>query len=301
MTQAASKTMYGFIGLGAIGAPMAWRLVDAGLNPVVWNRTASRAAEFAEKDVQVAESPADLAARCDIVSLCLLSPDAIEEVLFGPEGIVQAPDRPSLIVDHSTVHPQRTREIAGRLRAEAGIAWLDAPVSGGPEGASKGTLAAMAGGDAEDFERALPVLRAFADQITHVGELGLGQLAKATNQVIGFINAAALAEGMNFAAAAGLDARKLPAMLAGGFADSQLMREYGKAVEAGEASGLFKLIEAYAGIYGGKVDTAFAGKLGLLRKDVSIVSDIARSSGAPLPMFSQVETLARMLDKAHQE
>ena len=148
----------GFIGLGDIGLPMAERIADRGVPLTVWNRTPAKAAPLGAKGATVAASPRALAEAVDVACLCLDGPKAIEAVVFGPDGIAHADPKPKLVVDHSTTHPHLTVDLAARLRAEAGIGWLDAPVSGGPVGARAGTLATFAGGDADDLALARPVI-----------------------------------------------------------------------------------------------------------------------------------------------
>lgn len=196
----------GFIGLGAMGRGMARNLHRAGLLRAVWNRTAASAAELAaELGVHAATSPADLAARCDVIVLCVSAdPDVLEVVDALATGL-----RPgSIVVDCSTVSADTAREAARRL-APRGVQFLDAPVSGGVEGARDGKLAIMVGGSAEALERARPVLAAMGRAVTHFGPSGAGQAAKATNQIMcaGIIQA--VAEAMAFAKAEGLPLERL--------------------------------------------------------------------------------------------
>jgi len=196
----------GFVGLGAMGRNMARNLHRAGLLRAVWNRTAGTAAELAtELGVHCATSPADLAARCDVVVLCV-SADA--DVLEVVDALTPGLRPGSIVVDCSTVSADTAREAARRL-ARAGIEFLDAPVSGGVEGARDGKLAIMVGGSAEALERARPVLAAMGRAVTHFGASGAGQAAKATNQIMcaGIIQA--VAEAMAFAKAEGLPLDRL--------------------------------------------------------------------------------------------
>jgi len=191
----------GFVGLGAMGRGMARNLQRAGLLRGIWNRTAAAARELAaETGCTAADSPADLAARCDVIVLCV-SADA--DVLEVVDAMAPALRAGSIVIDCSTVAAETAREAARRL-ATHGVAFLDAPVSGGVEGARDGTLAIMVGGDADAFERARPVLAAMGRAITHFGPSGAGQAAKATNQIMcaGIIQA--VAEAMAFAKAEGL-------------------------------------------------------------------------------------------------
>ena len=286
----------GFIGLGDIGLPMAERIATGGVPLTVWNRTASKAAPLEQKGAAVAASPRALAEAVDVVCLCLDGPKAIEAVVFGLDGIAAATTKPRLVVDHSTTHPHLTVEFAARLKAEAGIAWLDAPVSGGPVGARAGTLATFAGGDADDLELARPILACFAGQITHMGGLGAGQATKATNQIINFATVATLAEAFVFARRQGLDVARLPEALAGGFADSNILREFGRAKQTGERGGLTSLIDGFAAILEGRIDPRFAGRLTILLKDLDIIGEAARRGGSPAALTGVVDGFARMLN-----
>ncbi len=196
----------GFIGLGAMGRGMARNLHRAGLLHAVWNRTAAGAAELAaELGVTAAASPADVAARCDVVVLCV-SADA--DVLEVVDALAPKLRPGAIVVDCSTVAADTAREAARRLAAQ-GVEFLDAPVSGGVEGARDGKLAIMVGGSAEALERARPVLAAMGRAVTHFGPSGAGQAAKATNQIMcaGIIQA--VAEAMAFAKAEGLPLDRL--------------------------------------------------------------------------------------------
>lgn len=286
----------GFIGLGDIGSPMAMRLHQQGHELTVWNRNPERSRAFAESGIPVAGSAAELASASDIVCLCLSSGAATEMVLFGPEGIVEADTAPSLIMDHSTISPEETRVLAERLRSSTGTAWLDAPVSGGPVGARAGKLAVMAGGSEGDFQIAAPVLHNLGHKVTHVGPLGMGQLAKACNQIVGFITTAAIAEGLGCAAAAGLPAPVLAEIMVGGLADSAALAEYRRATAAGEPGGITGLIGAYMDLAAGHVRGEYAGKLNILHKDIAIAKEIANSSGLKLSLLEQVEAMGRTLN-----
>jgi 3-hydroxyisobutyrate dehydrogenase len=196
----------GFVGLGAMGRGMARNLHKAGLLRGVWNRTAARALELAsESNVAAAESPAALADACDVIVMCV-SADA--DVLDAVNAMLPRLRSGSIVIDCSTVSADTARAAAARL-AERGVEFLDAPVSGGVEGARDGTLAIMVGGPKSAFDRAGPVLAAMGRTITHFGPTGSGQAAKATNQIMcaGIIQA--VAEAMAFAKAEGLPLDKL--------------------------------------------------------------------------------------------
>jgi 3-hydroxyisobutyrate dehydrogenase len=196
----------GFIGLGAMGCGMARNLHKAGLLQGVWNRTTGRARELAaELEVSAADNPSALAAACDVVVLCV-SADA--DVLETVDAMLPGLKRGTIVIDCSTVSADTARTAAARL-ASRGVEFLDAPVSGGVEGARDGTLAIMVGGPQAAFERAAPVLAAMGRAVTHFGPTGSGQAAKATNQIMCAGIVQAIAEAMAFAKAEGLPLDKL--------------------------------------------------------------------------------------------
>jgi len=216
----------GFIGLGIMGRGMTHNLLKAGHNVTVWNRNAARMDEFAAAGAKTASSPADLAARCDAILVCVSDTPDVEQVLFGADGVSAGVKSGALIVDHSTISPQKTVEMAKRLN-EQGAAYLDAPVSGGSEGASKGTLSIMIGGEAADVERAMPILQAYGKTITHVGPQGAGQMAKLVNQILVVVNQLAASEALLFAQAGGLDLAKTIEAVKGGAAGSWMLANRG--------------------------------------------------------------------------
>ena len=216
----------GFIGLGIMGRGMTNNLLKARQDVTVWNRTATRMDEFAATDAKTASSPADLAARCDVILVCVSDTPDVEQVLFGENGVSAGVKKGALVVDHSTISPQRTVEMAKRLN-EQGVAYLDAPVSGGSEGAAKGTLSIMIGGQAADVERAMPVLQAYGKNITHVGAQGAGQMAKLVNQILVVVNQLAASEALLFAQAGGLDLAKTIEAVKGGAAGSWMLANRG--------------------------------------------------------------------------
>src|SRR5690606_7962180 len=173
----------GFIGLGIMGRGMANNLLKAGFQVRVWNRTTSRMDALVEAGAEAGKSPADVAAHSDIIITCVSDTPDVEKVILGDDGVIHGAKAGSLVVDCSTISPQVTREIAQKL-AEKNIHMLDAPISGGSEGAAKGTLSIMVGGDAEQFERARSAFEAMGKTITHVGTIGAGQTVKLVNQVL---------------------------------------------------------------------------------------------------------------------
>jgi 3-hydroxyisobutyrate dehydrogenase len=219
------KPALGFIGIGIMGEAMALRLLDQGFAVTAWNLTPDRYAKVVPAGARRAESPAAVAAASDIILMCVLDAPAVENCCFGENGLATAQGAGKIVVDHSTINPDATRDIAARLRQRNGLRWVDAPVSGGSPAARDGTLTIMAGGDAADIEAIAPVMSALAGHFTHIGALGAGQTAKILNQVIVGTGYVLMAEALALAEAAGLDAAKLPDCLAGGFADSNLLRK----------------------------------------------------------------------------
>ena len=220
----AQKPALGFIGIGIMGEAMVLRLLDQGFAVTVWNLTPDRYARVLPAGARRADSPAAVAAASDIVLMCVLDAPAVENCCFGESGLATASGAGKIVVDHSTINPDATRDIAARLRRQAPLRWVDAPVSGGPLAARDGTLTIMAGGDATDIATVSPVMAALAAHFTHIGALGAGQTAKILNQAIVGAGYVLMAEALALAEAAGLDAAKLPDCLAGGFADSTLLR-----------------------------------------------------------------------------
>lgn len=203
-----------------MGVPLVRRLRTAGFGVVAWNRTPGKVDALAADGVDAAPTPAALAAGVDIILLCVADTAAVEAVVFGPGGVAQGARAGTLLVDLSSISPSATRDFAARLHAARGARWVDAPVSGGVQGATQGTLAIMAGGDVADVDRARPVLVPLSRRVTHVGPVGSGQVAKVCNQMIVGVNALVIAEVVALAERAGVDAAKLPEAFAGGFADS---------------------------------------------------------------------------------
>ena len=178
-----AETRVGFCGLGTMGAAMAANVARAGYPLTVWNRTPGKAAEAVAAGAVEALGPAAVASASEVVVICVSDTPDVEAVLFGPGGLADELTAGSLVIDCSTIAPGATREFAARL-AEQGVGFVDAPVSGGSEGALKGTLTIMVGGSEDDVERARPVLEAMGSSITHMGPVGSGQTTKAVNQVI---------------------------------------------------------------------------------------------------------------------
>lgn len=264
----------GFVGLGIMGQAMALNLVKAGHDVTVWNRTTSRTEPIVAEGATVAASPYQVAESNDIVMICVSDTPDVNEVVFGPDGIAEGIHAGSLIIDHSTISPSATKDFAQRI-SETGGAWLDAPISGGSEGAKNATLSIMIGGEAADVQRALPYLEAIGKTITHVGPQGAGQLVKAVNQVLVVVNQLAASEALLLAEAGGLD---LEATL--------------RAVESG-AAGSWMLSNRGPQMIVRDWRPGFT--IDLQQKDLRLVLDAADDLGVPLPGTALVFQLYRAL------
>lgn len=262
----------GFIGIGIMGSGMARNLVSAGHGPAVWNRTRTKAEAI--EGALVMDSPADLAARSDIIMICVSDTADVEAVVNGPGGVFEGLRPGSLIVDHSTISPSATRVLASAVVA-AGSRWLDAPVSGGSEGAARGTLSIMVGGDAADVSRARPYLETFGRTITHVGPVGAGQLVKLVNQILVVVNQWAVSEALLFAQKAGLDLEATLSAVTGGAAGSWMLANRGP-----------QMIRR---------DWTPGFTIDLQQKDLRLVLDAADELGVPALATGQVFQLYRTL------
>ncbi|MFN2138250.1 MAG: NAD(P)-dependent oxidoreductase [Candidatus Promineifilaceae bacterium] len=220
------KEKIGFIGLGIMGQGMARNLLSAGFTLNVWNRTPARMDPFCEAGARCCSSPADVAARSDIIITCVSNTEDVEEVLLRENGVIYGAREGSLVIDMSTISPETTRYLAGTLH-QKGVFMLDAPVSGGSEGAANATLSIMVGGDAVQFERALPVLATMGKTITHVGDIGAGQTVKLVNQILVVVTMLGVSEALLFAQAGGLDLHKTLAAVSQGAAGSWALSNRG--------------------------------------------------------------------------
>lgn len=267
----------GFIGLGIMGSGMARNLLEAGFEVRVWNRTASRMDPLVEAGAGAAAGPADVAAGADITITCVSDTPDVEEVVLGDGGVIEGVRPGSLLVDTSTISPHATRDIAAELE-EQGAHMLDAPISGGSEGAVEGTLSIMVGGDADQVERAMPAFRAMGSTITHVGPTGAGQTVKLVNQILVVGNMWAVGEALLFAEAAGLDLDKTLDAVTGGAAGSWMLSNRGpQVVERDWRPGF---------------------TIDLQQKDLRLALDAADEMGVPLLGTGQVSQLYRTLQRS---
>ncbi|HWL20203.1 MAG TPA: NAD(P)-dependent oxidoreductase [Bradyrhizobium sp.] len=265
----------GYLGLGLMGLPMSLRLLKAGHDVSVWNRSASKAAPLVQAGARPAANPREVANATSIIFMCVTDAHAVEDVVFGHEGLAAAPGEGKLVVDFSSIHPDAARAVAARLKAANGMGWIDAPVSGGTKGAEEGTLAVMAGGDAADIERVRPYVLAMARRLTHMGPTGAGQTTKLCNQVIVGCAMAVLAEATRLATNAGIDAGRLPEALAGGFADSIPLQLFVPRMVQG-------------------IHSPPLGHIATMLKDLDTVVEVARDASSPVPMASLAAQLFRM-------
>ncbi len=269
----------GYLGLGMMGFPMTRRLLSAGHEVTVWNRSAGKAATLVEAGAKPARRPRDVADATSIIFMCLTDAAAVEEVVFGPDGLATTGGQGKLVVDFSSIHPDAARAIAARLKTTNSMGWIDAPVSGGTMGAEEGTLAVMAGGDAADIERVRPYVLAMARRLTHMGPTGAGQTTKLCNQVIVGCAMAVLAEATRLAVNAGIDAKRLPEALAGGFADSIPLQLFVPRMVQG-------------------IHAPPLGHIATMLKDLDTVIDVARDTSSPVPMAGLAAQLFRLAKAA---
>ncbi|HEX7005093.1 MAG TPA: NAD(P)-dependent oxidoreductase [Trueperaceae bacterium] len=269
-----NETSVGFIGLGTMGAPMAARLLEAGYQVKVHNRTRERELPLAAAGADRAATPEEAATDSRFVFTMVSDTPDLEEVVLGENGVIHGLGPGALLIDMSTISPAATRRIAERLQ-EVGASMLDAPVSGGSEGAVQGTLSIMAGGSAEDLERARPLLEELGKSITLVGPTGSGQLTKAINQVIIAGTYAAVAEGLALGLKAGIDMEAAHRAVSGGAAGSWGLSNRGP-----------NMI---------RNDYPLGFRTRLHRKDLGIALAAARELGVPLPITAHVEQLETSL------
>jgi 3-hydroxyisobutyrate dehydrogenase len=269
----AKKLQLGFIGIGLMGKPMVLRLLEAGFSVKVWNRSAEKLYPVLAAGAVACVSIAELVQGSDVVLLCLADTNVVEDVVLQdivPHG---APDK--LLIDLSSIHPETTRKLAGLLKEKCGMGWVDAPVSGGVAGAEQGSLAIMAGGAADQIAIAREVLAPLYQQLTHMGEVGSGQVTKICNQMIVSCNVLVIAEMMALAKQSGVDALQIPKALVGGFADSKPLQITGSEM----AAGVFMPVK---------------WRVRTLLKDLQLAEDIAKQAGSAIPMSGLAAQLMQL-------
>ncbi|MDZ7801268.1 MAG: NAD(P)-dependent oxidoreductase [Trueperaceae bacterium] len=260
----------GFVGLGTMGAPMAGRLIEAGFEVRVHNRTRAKEEPLAQAGATRAETPRDAARGADVVITMVGDTPDVDEVVLGPDGVRDGLEAGSVLVDMSTIDPERTRHIAAEVAAR-NATMVDAPCSGGSEGARNGTLSIMIGGPEDAIERARPVLEVLGSTLTRVGDVGAGQVCKAVNQVIIAGTYAAVAEGLALAMASGIDVEAAHSAVSGG------------------AAGSWGLTHRGPNMIQGRYPLGFRTRLH--RKDLGIALDTARRLGTPVPLAAWIEQL----------
>ncbi len=257
-----------FIGMGTMGAAMAQNLLNAGFDLTVHNRTRQREEPLAAAGAARADSPRAAAEGRDLIITCVSDTPDVEAVILGEDGVIHGAAAGAIVMDMSTISPSTTRRIAERL-GEKGIRMIDAPVSGGSEGAKRGTLSIMMGGAAEDIATVTPVVAVMGKTLTHVGPIGAGQMAKAINQVVIAGTYWGVAEGLAIGLKAGLDMEKVVAAVGGGAAGSWAMNNRSQNMIAN------------------RYPLGFRVKLH--HKDLNIALELARELGLTLPVTALVE------------
>lgn len=266
----------GYAGMGIMGRGMAGCLLRNGHEVVVWNRTRDRTGDLVAAGAAVADTPAALAASCDIVMVCVSDTPDVAEVTLGESGLINGLTAGKLVIDHSTISASATRRLAEAV-ADVGASWVDAPVSGGSEGAERGTLSIMVGGDAADVERARPFMQSYGTSITHVGPIGAGQMVKQVNQVLVVVNGLAMSEALLLAKAGGLDLDATIEAVKGGGAGSWMLANRGP-----------QIVDR---------DWRPGFTIDLQQKDLRLVLESADELAVPLPATSLVFQMYRALQR----
>ncbi|BEP49525.1 NAD(P)-dependent oxidoreductase [Variovorax sp. V116] len=262
------------IGVGIMGSAIARRLLECGHAVSVFDPDKAKVQALQAQGAHAAPTAADAAAASDFVITSLNAAAVVERALFGENGVVDAPaDAQRLVIDMSSIDPPSTRRLAQTLRERTGMGFVDAPLSGGAPKALLGQLTVMAGGSVEDVTRARAVMDSLCANYTHMGESGAGQTTKLVNQLLCAIGFQAVAEAVRIAEAGGVDASKLPAALAGGRADSQILREFGPKMAAR--------------------DYTPTGRIDNMLKDLEAVQSFAQGQRLPLPLAGIVSELHR--------
>ncbi len=256
-----------------MGKPMTLRLLEAGLKVNVWNRTEEKLAPVIDAGAVAFPTINDLVESSDIILLCLSNSEVVESVVY--DHILYSDTSAKLLIDLSTIHPETTKLLAARVNKYCEMNWVDAPVSGGTAGAEQGTLAIMAGGIASDIEIAREVLRPLYSHLTHMGDVGSGQVTKVCNQMIVSCNVMVIAEMLALAKKSGVDAEKIPEALAGGFADSKPLQIVGPEM----ATESFEPVKW-------RVQT--------LLKDLNMAVDLSNKNGNSTPMSGLAAQLMQL-------
>jgi 3-hydroxyisobutyrate dehydrogenase len=261
-----------------MGEPIVRRLMQAGYEVIIWNRTRSKMDPLICDGAKKADNPADVMRNADIVGLCLKDTAAVEEVSTGMNGLIDGAQgsQGKLVIDFTSMDPYIAKKLHNSARLEASLGWIDAPVSGGVPAAEQGTLIIFAGGESNDIERARPFFETIAQRVMHMGPSGTGQLTKLCNQLIVGVSFLAIAESFALARRAGIDVNNLAAALEGGFADSRPLQLFGPRM----ARHSFEPKQ---------------GGIDLMLKDLDTIQKIAKEAGAATPVSSLATALYRMV------
>lgn len=271
----------GFIGIGIMGKPMALNLIRAGYPLAVYARRPERILALTEAGATAFNTPKELAEKTDVIISMVPATADVEEVLLGKNGIIQTAKPGTIVIDMSTISAAATQRIAGFLKKKT-IDMLDAPVSGGEQGAIAGSLSIMVGGKADVLEKVMPILNVLGKQIIHIGEQGAGQVAKACNQIIIAETIIAVSEALALAKASGVDPAKVREALLGGFASSKVLEIHGK-----------RMLDH---------DYKPGFKAGLHRKDMHLAMEQAHQANIDLPAAQfAMKCLDRLVLKGHSE
>lgn len=267
------KPTLGFIGIGLMGKPMTLRLLDAGFNVNVWNRSPEKLPSVIDAGANAYYSVAELVRASEVIILCLADTAVVESIVRNEIATSGAEGK--LLIDLSSIHPENTRQLATLLREQCAMGWVDAPVSGGVAGAEQGNLAIMAGGSATNIDIARMVLAPLYKQLTHMGEVGSGQITKICNQMIVSCNVLVIAEMMALAKQAGVDAKQIPVALSGGFADSKPLQIVGPEM----ATDTFEPVK---------------WRVKTLLKDLNMAVDLSTKQGTSVPMSAVASQLMQL-------
>lgn len=268
----AALPVVGVVGVGMMGGPMCRRLLLAGYRVVAFNRTASRLAPYLEAGAEAARSVATLAATADVILTCLDTVAASESVYLDADGLVAHARPGTLLIEHGTILPALARRVSERAAVRA-VDYVDAPVSGGPEGAEQGTLAVMVGGSAQGFARALPIVRTYGRTVVHMGSAGAGTHTKLVNQLLTFMHGAVAAEAIALAERLDLDLDALGEVIGGGFGQSRMFERTLARVTAGQYEP--------------------GAALRLYDKDLGIVAAVGAGVNMPLPLADAARGVLR--------
>ena len=274
------KDRIGFVGLGIMGRPMAGHLVDAGYETTVYDLLPDAVEQLVSKGANAGSSPADVASRSDITITMVPDSQHVEAAIAGPCGIIEGATPGSVVIDMSTISPMAGQQLAGRLK-EQDVDMLDAPVTGGETGAINGSLSILVGGDADVFERSLPVLQILGGAVTHMGPGGMGHTAKLANQVLGIGCTIGICEGLVLASKAGLDLEKFLSAALNGASTSWHLEYLGPRILSGDFAPGFMVKH--------------------MQKDLRLAQEVGAEIASPLPMVALVSNLYRSLQAQGDE